>query len=128
MKQIGDVFCSRWEPFRKEDKVIKFKHLKQKDMKKIMKIAFVAAMAAVAGYNIYQSQSVMNGMSEFALANVEALATPEVTMDERTPSDTYQSMELLGDGCVRYTYERLCAYGGNSSCTTGVYTEVDCIR
>ena len=28
-----------------------------------------------AGYNVYQSQSVMNGMSEFALANVEALAS-----------------------------------------------------
>ena len=46
-------------------------------MKKIMKIAFVAAVAAVAGYNVYQSQSVMNGMSEFALANVEALASDE---------------------------------------------------
>ena len=43
-------------------------------MKKMMKLAFVAAIAAVAGYNVYQSQSVMNGMSEFALANVEALA------------------------------------------------------
>ena len=28
-----------------------------------------------AGYNVYQSQSVMNGMSDFALANVEALAS-----------------------------------------------------
>ena len=36
-------------------------------MKKYVKIAFVAAMAAVAGYNVYQLQSVMNGMSEFAL-------------------------------------------------------------
>ena len=44
-------------------------------MKKIMKLAFVAAIAAVAGYNVYQSQSVMNGMSDFALANVEALAS-----------------------------------------------------
>jgi hypothetical protein len=37
----------------------------------------VAAIAAVAGYNVYQSQSqsVMNGMSDFALANVEALAS-----------------------------------------------------
>ena len=46
-------------------------------MKKMMKRAFVAAIAAVAGYNVYQSQSVMNGMSEFALANVEALADNE---------------------------------------------------
>ena len=46
-------------------------------MKKFIKFAFVAAIAAVAGYNVYQSQSVMNGMSDFALANVEALANDE---------------------------------------------------
>ena len=46
-------------------------------MKKLFKFAFVAAIAAVAGYNVYKSQSVMNGMSEFALANVEALADGE---------------------------------------------------
>ena len=43
-------------------------------MKTLFKFAFVAAIVAVVGYNVYQSQSVMNGMSEFALANVEALA------------------------------------------------------
>ena len=48
-------------------------------MKKFIKFAFVAAIAAVAGYNVYQSQSVMNGMSDFALANVEALASGEVS-------------------------------------------------
>ena len=46
-------------------------------MKKIIKFAFVAAIVAVTGYNVYQTQSVMNGMSEFALANVEALASGE---------------------------------------------------
>lgn len=46
-------------------------------MNKFIKVAFVAAIVAVAGYNVYQSQSVMNGMSEFALANVEALASGE---------------------------------------------------
>ena len=44
-------------------------------MNKLIKFAFVVAIAAVAGYNVYQSQSVMNGMSDFALANVEALAS-----------------------------------------------------
>ena len=38
-------------------------------MKKFIKFAFVAAVV-VAGYNVYQSQSVMNGMSEFALATL----------------------------------------------------------
>ncbi len=46
-------------------------------MKKYVKVAFVAVIAAIAGYNVYQSQSVMNSMSEFALANVEALAQIE---------------------------------------------------
>lgn len=50
-------------------------------MKKFIKFAFVAAIAAVAGYNVYQSQSVMNGMSDFALANVEALAQGEIIVD-----------------------------------------------
>lgn len=46
-------------------------------MKKFIKLAFVAAIAAVSGYNVYQSQSVMDNMSEFALANVEALAADD---------------------------------------------------
>lgn len=46
-------------------------------MKKYVKSVFVAAIVAVAGYNMYQSQSAMNGMSELALANVEALASGE---------------------------------------------------
>ena len=50
-------------------------------MKKFIKFAFVAAIAAVAGYNVYQSQSVMNGMSDFALANVEALASGEAVVN-----------------------------------------------
>ena len=37
----------------------------------------MVAIAAVAGYNVYKSQSALNGMSEFALANVEALAADD---------------------------------------------------
>lgn len=46
-------------------------------MKRFINLAFVAAIAAVSGYNVYKSQSVMNGMSDFALANVEALANDD---------------------------------------------------
>ena len=46
-------------------------------MNKLIKFAFVVAIAAVAGYNVYKSQSALNGMSEFALANVEALAADD---------------------------------------------------
>ena len=58
-------------------------------MKTLFKFAFVAAIVAVVGYNVYKSQSVMNGMSEFALANVEALAGSEneITCKE-DPGDT----------------------------------------
>ena len=37
----------------------------------------MVAIAAVAGYNVYKSQSALNGMFDFALANVEAIAYGE---------------------------------------------------
>ena len=37
----------------------------------------MAAIAAVAGYNVYQTQSVMDNMSELVMANVEALAADD---------------------------------------------------
>ena len=42
-----------------------------------LKIAMVAVVAAVAGYVTYQNQAKEIGMSELALANVEALASGE---------------------------------------------------
>lgn len=65
-------------------------------MKKYVKSVFVAAIVAVVGYNVYQSQSAFNGMSEFALANVEALADGESNGDLYCP--------YTGYGCqVNYT-------------------------
>ena len=95
--------------------------------KKYIKAAFVAVVTMMSGINVFNAQK-SETLSDVALANVEALALPEVTMENRTPSDTYKSLELLGGGCTRVTYERLCAYGGSSTCTQGVFTEVDCIR
>ncbi len=46
-------------------------------MKKFMKIAFVAAFAAIAGYNIYSNQKTV-ALSDLALSNVEALAGWEI--------------------------------------------------
>lgn len=45
--------------------------------KKVMGIIAVVAVAAVAGYNVYTSQSNVK-LSALVLANVEALANPEV--------------------------------------------------
>ncbi|UVO97956.1 NVEALA domain-containing protein [Bacteroides sp. BFG-257] len=42
-------------------------------MRMIVKIVFAAAFATVAGYGIYANQK-SNAMSDFTLANVEALA------------------------------------------------------
>ena len=43
-------------------------------MKKILKMAFVATFAAVAGYGVYANQQ-SEAMSDLMLANVEALAS-----------------------------------------------------
>ena len=45
-------------------------------MKNYIKITFVAAFAAIAGYGVYTSQKT-EMMSDLALANVEALAQSE---------------------------------------------------
>lgn len=45
--------------------------------KKILKATIVAAFALIAGMNVYNAHK-SDVMSDFALANVEALANPEV--------------------------------------------------
>jgi len=46
--------------------------------KKTLKMAVAAMVVAAAGYGLFLNQSKDGGMSELALANVEALATDEV--------------------------------------------------
>ena len=45
-------------------------------MKKMIKIAFVAAFVAIAGYGVYTNQK-SETLSDLTLANVEALAQSE---------------------------------------------------
>ena len=45
--------------------------------KNLLKGLAVVAFAMIAGYNVYQAHSETEGMSELALANVEALAGGE---------------------------------------------------
>lgn len=52
-------------------------------MKKVIKLAFVAAFVAVAGYGVYTNQT-SDAMSDLALANVEALARYELPEVEIT--------------------------------------------
>ena len=50
--------------------------------KNTLKVAFIAAFAIVAGYNVYNSHKT-DAMYDLVLDNIEALATPE-TNDEFT--------------------------------------------
>ena len=49
--------------------------------KNILKVTLVAAIAVFAGYNVYSSQKAV-GMSDLALANVEALAGDDYVIGE----------------------------------------------
>ena len=57
-------------------------------MKKIMRIAFVAAFATVAGYGVYTNQRTET-MSDLMLANVEALASGEASVKDCVSADSY---------------------------------------
>lgn len=78
-------------------------------MKKIMKIAFVAAFAAVAGYGVYANQQ-SETMSDLMLANVEALADGESASSCRW-SRVYDSMGCQYWNCV--------SNGSGDYCTCG---------
>ena len=56
-------------------------------MKKIMRIAFVAAFATVAGYGVYTNQRTET-MSDLMLANVEALASGEDSVKDCVSADS----------------------------------------
>ncbi len=67
-------------------------------MKKFMRIAFVAAFAAIAGYGVYTNLKT-DVMSDLALANVEALARNEV--------DQIKCNQAMGGTCVLINNTRL---------------------
>ena len=73
--------------------------------KKILKAAFVAAFAMIAGYGVYNSQKDVV-LSDLALANVEALASGEGsgTCRWKRTADSYgcpvHSCVANGDGNI----------------------------
>lgn len=93
-------------------------------MKKVIKIAFVAAFAAIAGYGVYANQKA-DAMSDLVLANVEALARyelPEVgiTCNQNDYTMPGQCWEDDGD-CWRLGQRyRSCRFSGYAyrSCTS----------
>ena len=89
-------------------------------MKKLFKLAFVAAIAAVAGYNVYKSQSVMNGMSDFALANVEALADGENSGSKHTLECESSGIKACSGTCNKCNVT-MTAYGNGRVATLICY-------
>ncbi len=77
--------------------------------KNIIRAAFVAAFAFVAGYCVYTSQQETE-MSDLAMANVEALASGESTSNTG-PGKTYDCPGLgTGDG-------KMCMSENSNPCT-----------
>lgn len=76
-------------------------------MKKIVKFAFVAVFAAVAGYGVYVSQK-PDTMSELMLANVEALADNESS----TKGTLYSTKPDVNGEC------QYCCCPGDRDCTS----------
>ena len=76
--------------------------------KKILKVAFVVAIAMVSGVNVFNAQKV-NTLSNIVLANVEALADGESDM-----ADSIWNREdyTLDNGSPAAT----CWKGGNQNC------------
>jgi len=66
-------------------------------MKKLIKIAFVAAFAAIAGYGVYTNQKA-EPMSDLMLANVEALADCEIVKGGSV------KLKCTGDGSCSKSY------------------------
>jgi hypothetical protein len=69
--------------------------------KKIISIAFVAAIAVAATWNFTQSSNAEIGLSDIALANVEALAKCET---------------ITGGSCWYSGYSNLCCEAGDIGC------------
>lgn len=90
-------------------------------MKKyIIRAAFVAAFALMAGYSVYTSQQEKT-MSDLALANVEALASGEETRPgsydiEEQITDHYYNGSLYKQSKVVN-----CHVGGSFACSSGNY-------
>nr|WP_289118786.1 NVEALA domain-containing protein [uncultured Bacteroides sp.] len=78
-----------------------FTNLKERIMNaKIMKAAFVAAIAVVASYGVYANLKADN-MSDLMLANVEALASGESGQNVYCCGNYGDCMLILGGGVVK---------------------------
>ena len=80
--------------------------------KNLLKGLAVAALAMIAGYNVYQAHSETEGMSELMLANVEALAgyeyNPNISYGYRLEECKDSEGIITGVKCSLYIRESEC--------------------
>lgn len=69
--------------------------------KKILGVIAIVAVAAVAGYNVYTSQSSNVKLSDLALSNIEALANSGE--GSQSDCDTYCMPSPFDTCIIRYT-------------------------
>jgi len=106
--------------------------------KTIIRSIALAALAIVAGYNVYQSNVKTNDLSDLALANVEALANLEgfvfvgdaSTVTKGVKNVIYTDMGRDDDcimGRTQYVYKIYvsCLGEGNLPCREGNYEKVE---
>lgn len=68
--------------------------------KKVLKVAFVAAIALVSGINVFNAQKSVP-LSDIAMANVEALAGDENGKDVYCCGSAGTCAKLLGGGEIK---------------------------
>ena len=93
--------------------------------KKLLRVALLVAVVAVAGLGIHKAQAKKTTLSDIMLANVEALSDKEADSPKFAWSikidcpnqgffpDTYQVCEMNGPG-------NLCSEPGHKTCECGV--------
>ena len=98
--------------------------------KKIIMGIAALAVAVVSGYNVYQARTSTMGLSDLALANVEALADgeiPEIVVECALPSKKYGKCRKLKMfyGFIQYA-ECVKTYDPNDLCEAS--TEIEANR
>ena len=94
--------------------------------KKALKVAFVAAIALVSAIVVYSSQKSEIGLSDVALANVEALANGETSNQEQqcyqvyTPADWLHADKIFVD-CYTCTQKKGRNFENSRYCNKQVY-------
>lgn len=94
-------------------------------MKKTIIISFVClAVAMFAGYNVYLSNVKTKGLSDLALANVEALAVGDYIPGTGCGEEVeYKTKFTNYDGSFRVTFQYKCIGLMTGSCLKGKYIE-----